>query len=67
MTWVQSVPFRPKPAPGANMIVDPVGGCHLKRNIDCLTVEGKLMIIGLPGGTEAELDLASARPLSWRC
>ena len=43
------------------MIVDPVGGCHLKKNIDCLTVEGKLMLIGLPGGIKAELDLASVR------
>ncbi len=67
MTWLQSVPFGPKPAPGANMIVDPVGGCHLKKNIDCLTVEGKLMLIGLPGGTKAELDLATVRPLPLSC
>ena len=42
---------------GVNIILDPVGGEYLERNLDVLSVEGKLIIIGLMGGAKANLNL----------
>ena len=44
---------------GADVILDPVGGSYLKSNLNCLAVEGRLVVIGLLGGASAELPLGS--------
>eukprot|EP00884_Botryococcus_braunii_P000136 jgi/Botrbrau1/10122/Bobra.20_2s0028.1 len=35
---------------GANVLLDCVGGPYLAHNLDCLAMEGRLMLIGLMGG-----------------
>jgi putative PIG3 family NAD(P)H quinone oxidoreductase len=42
---------------GADVILDIMGAKYLSRNVDALAVNGRLAIIGLQGGTKAELDL----------
>ena len=44
---------------GADVILDMVGGAYLQRNIDSLALEGRLVIIALMEGAEAELNLAA--------
>ena len=44
---------------GADVILDLVGGPYLARNIAALAPNGRLVIIGLQGGTRAELDLGA--------
>ena len=41
-----------------NVILDLVGASHFPGNIECLTVEGKLLLVGVPSGTKAEANLA---------
>lgn len=43
---------------GVDVILDVMGAAYLQRNIDALAADGRLVIIGLQGGTTAELDLA---------
>ena len=42
---------------GVDVILDIVGGDYLRRNIEALAVEGRLIQIGLLGGAAAEIDL----------
>lgn len=42
---------------GADVILDVVGAKYLKQNIDALAEYGRLVVIGLQGGTKGELDL----------
>ena len=42
---------------GVDIILDPVGGNYFERNLEVLGIEGKLIIIGLMGGTKTELNL----------
>ncbi|MEZ0094099.1 NAD(P)H-quinone oxidoreductase [Streptacidiphilus sp. EB129] len=42
---------------GADVILDVIGAKYLSRNIDALAVNGRLVIIGMQGGTKAELDI----------
>jgi putative PIG3 family NAD(P)H quinone oxidoreductase len=42
---------------GADVILDNMGAKYLARNVDALAVEGRLVVIGMQGGTKAELDL----------
>ena len=42
---------------GMDIILDMVGGDYLGRNIELLTYGGRLLIIGLLGGPQGELDL----------
>jgi len=42
---------------GADVILDNMGAAYLGRNLDALAVNGRLVVIGLQGGTRAELDL----------
>lgn len=42
---------------GADVILDNMGAAYLSRNVDALATEGRLVVIGLQGGTTAELDL----------
>ncbi len=42
---------------GADVILDNMGASYLGRNVDALATEGRLVIIGMQGGTRAELDI----------
>jgi NADPH:quinone reductase-like Zn-dependent oxidoreductase len=42
---------------GADVILDNMGAKYLARNIAALAPNGRLVVIGLQGGTKAELDL----------
>jgi putative PIG3 family NAD(P)H quinone oxidoreductase len=46
-----------KEAGGADVILDNMGAAYLGRNVDALALEGRLVIIGLQGGTKGELDI----------
>ena len=42
---------------GADVVLDNMGAKYLARNVDVLAVNGRLVVIGMQGGTKAELDL----------
>jgi len=42
---------------GADVVLDNMGAKYLGRNVDVLAPNGRLVVIGLQGGTRAELDL----------
>jgi NADPH2:quinone reductase len=42
---------------GVDVILDIVGGDYLARNIDCLAINGRLVQIGLIGGSRAQMNL----------
>ncbi|HWG94306.1 MAG TPA: NAD(P)H-quinone oxidoreductase [Mycobacteriales bacterium] len=42
---------------GADVVLDSLGASYLDRNLRSLAVGGRLVVIGLMGGTRAELDL----------
>ena len=42
---------------GADVVLDLIGAKYLARNVDVLATNGRLVVIGLQGGTKAELDL----------
>jgi putative PIG3 family NAD(P)H quinone oxidoreductase len=42
---------------GADVILDIIGAKYLARNVEALAPNGRLVVIGLQGGTRAELDL----------
>jgi putative PIG3 family NAD(P)H quinone oxidoreductase len=42
---------------GVDVVLDNMGAKYLARNIDALAVGGRLVVIGMQGGTKAELDL----------
>jgi putative PIG3 family NAD(P)H quinone oxidoreductase len=44
-------------AGGADVILDNMGAKYLDRNVTALAAEGRLVIIGMQGGTKAELDI----------
>ena len=44
---------------GADVILDNMGAKYLGRNVDALAIEGRLVVIGMQGGTKAELDLGA--------
>ncbi len=43
---------------GADVVLDNMGAKYLDRNLDALAPQGRLVIIGMQGGTRAELDIA---------
>ena len=43
---------------GADVVLDNMGAKYLGRNVDVLALEGRLVVIGMQGGTKAELDLS---------
>ncbi|GAV59486.1 ADH_zinc_N domain-containing protein/ADH_N domain-containing protein [Cephalotus follicularis] len=46
---------------GVDVILDCIGGAYLQQNLDSLSVDGRLFIIGFQGGAVSEINLA---PLS---
>jgi putative PIG3 family NAD(P)H quinone oxidoreductase len=44
-------------AGGADVVLDNMGAKYLGRNVDVLSTNGRLVVIGMQGGTKAELDL----------
>jgi NADPH:quinone reductase-like Zn-dependent oxidoreductase len=44
---------------GADVILDIIGAKYLARNVRALASRGRLMVIGLQGGSRAELDLGA--------
>ena len=44
---------------GADVVLDNMGAKYLARNVDALAVGGRLVSIGMQGGTKAELDLGA--------
>ncbi len=42
---------------GADVILDVMGASYLMRNLTALASNGRLVIIGMQGGTRAEIDL----------
>jgi putative PIG3 family NAD(P)H quinone oxidoreductase len=42
---------------GADVILDNMGAKYLGRNLDALATEGRLVVIGMQGGSNGELDL----------
>ena len=42
---------------GADVILDIMGASYLARNVDALAVNGRMVTIGMQGGSKAELDL----------
>ncbi|KGH44909.1 NAD(P)H-quinone oxidoreductase [Modestobacter caceresii] len=42
---------------GADVVLDIIGAKYLARNLDVLAIGGRLMGIGMQGGTKAEIDL----------
>ena len=42
---------------GVNVILDIMGASYLERNVACLATGGRLVVIGLQGGRNGELDL----------
>lgn len=42
---------------GADVVLDVIGAQYLARNLQALATGGRLVVIGLQGGTRAELDL----------
>lgn len=46
-------------AGGADVILDNMGAKYLGRNVEALATEGRLVIIGMQGGTRGELDIAT--------
>ena len=44
---------------GADVILDMVGGDYIPRNLDCLALEGRLVLIALQRGARAELSFAT--------
>ncbi len=44
---------------GADVILDNMAASYLGRNVAALAVEGRLVVIGMQGGTKGELDLGA--------
>jgi len=44
---------------GADVILDNMGAAYLPRNVAALATGGRLVVIGLQGGTKGELDLGT--------
>jgi NADPH:quinone reductase-like Zn-dependent oxidoreductase len=42
---------------GADVVLDLIGAKYLARNVEVLATSGRLVVIGMQGGTKAELDL----------
>lgn len=43
---------------GVEVVLDCIGGAYLDRHLDVLAPDGRLVVIGLQGGSTAEIDLS---------
>jgi len=43
--------------PGAHVVLDNMGAAYLARNLDVLATSGRLVVIGMQGGSRGEVDL----------
>lgn len=46
-------------AGGADVVLDNMGAKYLARNVDVLSTNGRLVVIGMQGGSRGELDLGA--------
>jgi putative PIG3 family NAD(P)H quinone oxidoreductase len=46
-------------AGGADVVLDNMGAKYLERNVSALATQGRLVIIGMQGGTKGELDIGA--------
>jgi putative PIG3 family NAD(P)H quinone oxidoreductase len=53
--WVEVL----RDAGGADVILDNMGAKYLGRNVSALATEGRLVVIGMQGGTKGEVDLGA--------
>ncbi|MCQ8897235.1 NAD(P)H-quinone oxidoreductase [Limnobacter humi] len=53
--WVDAA-LRFSDGRGVDLVLDMVAGPYLDKDLDCLAVEGKILVIALLGGRTAELD-----------
>lgn len=44
---------------GVDVVLDHIGAKYLPSNVDCLALDGRLVIIGLIGGAKSEINLAA--------
>ena len=44
---------------GIDVILDMVGGDYVRRDIECLAMDGRIGVIALLGGTKAEIDIGT--------
>ena len=44
---------------GVDVILDNMGAKYLGRNVEAMATEGRLLIIGMQGGTKGELDISA--------
>jgi len=51
--------IREETSEGVDVILDIVGGDYLPRNIECLRLNGRLIQIGLLGGSKSQLNLSA--------
>jgi NADPH2:quinone reductase len=42
---------------GADVVLDPIGGDYMARDIQCTRPDGRIIVIGLMGGAHAQMDL----------
>jgi len=42
---------------GADVVLDVMGAAYLSRNLDVLAANGRIVVVGMQGGTKGELDL----------
>jgi NADPH2:quinone reductase len=47
---------------GVDVLLDNMGAKYLTRNLDALALDGRLVIIGLQGGSKAEINLGAMLP-----
>ena len=47
---------------GADVVLDNMGAKYLARNIDVLAPDGRVVILGMQGGTKAEINLGALLP-----
>lgn len=45
--------------PGADIILDNMGAAYLGRNVDALALDGQILVIGMQGGVNGELNLGA--------
>ena len=42
---------------GADVVIDIMGASYLGRNLDAVATDGRIVVLGMMGGTHADIDL----------